>query len=129
MRFFVTQFDELRQQFADRVDFLMVYIEEAHAEDEWPVRSARYNDGVPVRVNQPRTLSDRLAIATEFVSRFKLMNLPTLVDDPEKGNLFSSAFAPWPIRFYVVHKGKMCFIANPVNCEYSIRELRDAIER
>ena len=126
MRFFVSQFAEMRKQFT-HAHFAIVYIEEAHAEDEWPVRSARYNHGVPVRVNQPKTLIDRMEIAKEFVTRFGLTDVHTVVDNPEDDNPFSSAFSPWPIRFFVVQHGKMAFIANPVDCEYSMHELTEAL--
>jgi hypothetical protein len=44
---------------------------EAHAEDEWPISSSRYNaTRGPVRVTQPRAQLQRLALAQRFVQDF-----------------------------------------------------------
>jgi hypothetical protein len=41
---------------AAAADWRFVYVAEAHAQDEWPLRSARFSaDGQPVVVDQPPT--------------------------------------------------------------------------
>jgi hypothetical protein len=45
---------KLAVRFAGRADFLVCYIAEAHAADEWPV-------GDPLVANQPKALSERLS--------------------------------------------------------------------
>ena len=53
------------------VDFVLVYVAEAHAQDEWPISSARYNaDRGPVCVTQPRSQGERLALAQRFKRQF-----------------------------------------------------------
>ncbi len=43
---------------------MFVYIAEAHAEDEWPIRSARANPaGVPVRLRAHRSVQERMDAA------------------------------------------------------------------
>jgi len=127
MRFFVKSFAELRSSYAD-VDFLIVYITEAHAVDEWPIRSGRYHGGEPVHVRQPKRLADRIEVAKTFLARYGLLgDLPTLVDSPEDGDPFCAAFCPWPIRFYVVQHGKMSHIAMPNHAEYSLCKVREAL--
>ena len=81
-------------------DYLMVYIEEAHATDEWPISSSRYNpSGEPVSVAQPRTVIERTAVAKTFMRTFGLEGeggaMSVAVDSPEEGNPFSVAYAPW----------------------------------
>ena len=71
-----------------------MYIEEAHALDEWPISSSRYmpNDTV-VSVIQPKLASERVALAQRFVNTFDLgSDMKILVDDPEKGNQFEVAY-------------------------------------
>ena len=109
------------------IDFAMVYIEEAHAVDEWPIRSGRYHGNVPVNIEQPRTLAQRIAVAKAFLAHYNVA-MQTLVDSPEAGNPFEKAFAPWPIRFYVIRGGAMTFIAEPTYCEYSLSELTRFLE-
>ena len=37
--------------------------------------------------------------------------MKTLVDSPEAGNPFEKAFAPWPIRFFIIMDGIVQYIA------------------
>lgn len=82
------------QEFGDSNDFAFVYIEEAHASDEWPISSSRYmpNNAV-VSVRQPKLATDRVALAQSFIDLFALgPEMKILVDDPESGNPFESAY-------------------------------------
>jgi len=110
-------------------DWLMVYIEEAHAEDEWPISSGRYNGGRgPVKINQPKTAAERVDVARMFLKNFDIPTedkMQCVVDNPEAGNQFEKAFAPWPLRIYVVEDSKMAYIAEPSDCTYDVSLLRD----
>jgi hypothetical protein len=79
-----------------QVDFLTVYIREAHPQDEWQMDSNE-KDGVCYR--QPRTTAARVAIASDFKSRFHY-ELPLLVDPIE--NPADNSYAGWPERFYII---------------------------
>lgn len=47
-----------------RAAFLMVYIAEAHAADEWPISSARFNEGRgAVNIKQHKSNEERIAAA------------------------------------------------------------------
>jgi len=126
------------------VRFVMVYVAEAHAEDEWPISSARYNAGRgPVRVTQPRTGAERRALAERFQRDFDPAGDvfdDVLVDDVEAGDEFERAFAPWPFRFFGVssrgvHYGQTVrsggdlrvleYVAHPRAASYDLEELRN----
>ena len=78
-----------------------------------------------VNVKQPKFLSERVKLARDFVDKFGLgPELKVLVDDPEQGNLFESAYAPWPIRIYVIESGVVQFISAPTDCAHDVTELR-----
>ena len=78
-----------------------------------------------VSVNQPRLVSERVALAQKFVATFGLgPEMAVVVDDPTRGNPFQSAYAPWPIRIYVIENGKMQYISAPENCAHDVTELR-----
>jgi hypothetical protein len=95
----------------------VVYIEEAHAADEWPIKSSRAaapgRAGVPVDYPQHRSLGDRLAAAADFAAHYRLplRALPVYADAAatagdgggggSSGNGFQSAYAAWPIRWYL----------------------------
>jgi hypothetical protein len=70
----------------------MVYIAEAHALSEWPIRSARFSaTGSPILVpEQPQTVLERCTLARRFCHEY---NIPTdfcnvLVDNPEHDDPF-----------------------------------------
>jgi hypothetical protein len=97
--------------------FLLV----AHPIDEWPFGDSLITGRV---VKQARSMQDRLEQAQYLIKELHL-SWPVAIDEGS----FEEAFAPWPVRFYVVHRGQMFFIAQPTdeNC-YDIRELRSAVD-
>jgi len=97
--------NDLQEKYKDQVDFLGVYISEAHAQNEWPL-------GVKFCITQPKELHQRLEIANKFVNDYNF-KIPMLVDT--MGNQFETTFAAWPERFYIVDDGKLYHIAEPSN--------------
>jgi len=83
-------------------DFLTVYILEAHAVDEWPISSARYSPkGTPVSFAQHKEIRERHDAAQQFVTDFNYC-IPMVLDTMD--DEFQKAYAPWPIRIYIVEK-------------------------
>jgi len=97
--------NSLQESYSGVIDFLGVYISEAHASDEWPL-------GTKFCYAQPRTIERRLKFANEFVNDFNF-KLPVLVDT--MGNEFDSLFAAWPERFFIVENGKLTLVGVPTN--------------
>jgi len=111
----------------DVADFVLVYIEEAHAIDEWPISSARYNTGHGVvAVKQPTTMAEREAAAKAMKHNLGC-ELPVALDGMD--NEFSKQFSPWPFRFFVLHAGLVMFKAMPKDCTYDLGDVRDCLER
>jgi len=94
---------KLLVKYSRKINFLVIYIAEAHAADEWPV-------GDPLKIMQPKTNMERAAIAKKFQDDYQFM-LPMLVDSVE--NSFEQTYSAWPIRFYVVQDKKVLFKAFP----------------
>jgi len=84
------------RRYGDRAQFLTVYIREAHPTDEWQMDANVEQD---VCYAQPKTTAQRVAIANDFVHRFKYP-MPLLVDPIE--NPGDRVYAGWPERFYIV---------------------------
>lgn len=123
MRVGVPIMHSLFEEFSSRVNFLCVYIAEAHAMDEWPINSARGSiTGQPINFNQPISDSQRLSLAIQFVSDYQFL-IPTVIDLID--NAFEEAFASWPLRFFVVRDGKLVFKAQPRDTTYYFSDLRD----
>jgi len=84
------------------VDFLTVYVREAHPEDEWQMKSnLKENDNVCYA--QPKNMKDRLLIANDFSKRFNFT--PPLVVDT-MANTANNLYAAWPERLYVIDADK-----------------------
>lgn len=86
----------MHDRFSDQVQFLTIYIKEAHPEDEWQMDS---NEDQGICYKQPNSLPQRVAIARDFVERFEY-GVPMLVDPMD--NAAEEAYAGWPERLYVI---------------------------
>ena len=103
-----------------------VYVAEAHAQDEWPIRSGRFNHGrgAVIVEKQPKKAAERCELARKFVEDFMPKvksggsDISMLVDDPELGDPFEKHYAPWPLRLYLIRDGIVEFIAQPKDCSY-----------
>jgi type I thyroxine 5'-deiodinase len=85
--------------YKDRAEFLTVYINEAHPEDEWQMDS---NVEDEVVFKQPTTFPERQELAKVLVERLKY-RLPVAVDGMD--NAADKAYAAWPERIYVIARG------------------------
>lgn len=81
---------------AGRADFVLVYIREAHAKDEWAMEQ---NEAAGISVTQPRSGAERTAVARKFVRDLKV-SIPTVVDDMD--DTVGRAYGAWPERLYVI---------------------------
>jgi hypothetical protein len=109
-----------------RAQLCMIYIEEAHAQDEWPISSCRLSKkglsaasaagecgggarGAPVIYLQQKTIGDRLAAARDFVRDYEVPLQPeaapaapgVLVVADQIANGFETTYAAWPLRWYI----------------------------
>ena len=123
------------------VDFVFVYVKEAHAHGEWPISSGRFNHGNgPVRVKQPTTNAHRLTLAHRFQNEHDPNRDAfdvALADDFERGDQFELEFAPWLFRFFGVGSGngdcgetktkRLEFVSHPKNATYDLVAVRNWI--
>lgn len=112
----------LVEQYCDRATFAMVYIEEAHASDEWPIY--QLDDDI----KQHKTLDERCAIASKFKSDFSVHPRVSFVTDAMT-NEFNHAYASWPFRFWVIDGSAVTFKPMPKNCTYELGELQTHLEQ
>jgi hypothetical protein len=103
------------------IQFLVVYIAEAHARDQWPV-------GKTIScVDQPTTIEQRLENARECKKNFNF-EMPMVVDNMD--NTFHLTYGSWPFRFYVIYDGKLVLKAEPnkETFSYHIDELNQWVD-
>ncbi len=109
----------------------MVYIQEAHATDEWPISSSRMTvGGVPIAIAQHKTLAERLSAARDFVADYAVATdgaaAPVVVADAMT-NGFQSTYAAWPIRWYLFSAAgsgevRVTHIGDPESASYDLSE-------
>lgn len=96
------------------VQWLLVYIAEAHAEDEWPI-------GAPVvAVNQHKNTAERAKACKDCADALGIQ-LPTVLDGTD--NEFDDTYASWPLRFYLIDNGIIEHIAMPTEGAYDMTEI------
>lgn len=94
----------MHRRYGDRVQFLAVYVREAHPIDGWRMAS---NDRQGVALLQPTSDAERIAAAVQCSGRLE-MDMPVLVDriDDRVGNAYSGM----PDRLYVIDRaGKVAY--------------------
>ena len=101
------------------MDFIVVYIEEAHPTDEWSIDSVAY------KIKQPKMLKERLSAAKVFAND-TLMECPTLVDNMNDEANF--AYGALPERLYIIYDGKIAFEGGIGPLWYDIDKMKIALD-
>jgi hypothetical protein len=112
---------QLYDDYKDHVDFLTIYIREAHPQDEWQMKS-NLKDKDDVCYTQPKNLEQRVAIASDFTKRFKF-GVPFGID--QMSNAANDAYAAWPERLYVIDEtGHISYKGGNGPFKYDPKEVR-----
>ncbi len=117
------ELEELYDRHGDEVEFLIVYIREAHPEDGWVLEDNR-DDGIAVV--DPVSLDERAAAADACALRLKTRIRIVLdgVDDA-----VASAYGGWPDRLYLIGRdGRIAFQGGEGPFGFEPAELAAAIE-
>ena len=115
---------ELQAKYADRVDFLVVYIREAHPEEGWVISPNR-DEGI--RIQDPATDGARHKVATECALRLEI-KLPVVVDAIDDS--IASAYGALPDRLYLIGQGgRIAFQGEPGPWGFDPSALDEAIEQ
>ena len=80
------------------VNFVSIYVSEAHANDEWPIRTKK-----EFVINQHKTINDRINAALSMIEYTK-WQLPLYADCIDNG--FRNEFKAWPLRIFIVEYNK-----------------------
>lgn len=96
--------DVLARQYREHAVFLGIYVREAHPTDGWAMES---NEKSGVQVAQPKTLTERTAIAQQCYAKLK-PSIPLLVDDLNDAT--GNAYSGMPARLYIIDcSGRIAF--------------------
>jgi hypothetical protein len=114
--------EAMQQRYKKDVNFLMVYVREAHPADGWKMES---NTKVGVAVKQPTTLTERAQVAGQFCERLKA-TMPFVVDEID--DPVGTAYSGMPGRFYVIDtKGKVAYKSGRGPFGFRFGEMEQAV--
>jgi hypothetical protein len=117
--------ERLYQRFKDRVDFLLVYIREAHPDSILAVPAEAGEKRLQI-VSQTASVAERLANLRKMLSITRL-SMPSVIDD--EGNTIKQAYAAWPDRLYVVSPdGSIGYKGRPGPFGFRVPELEAWLE-
>ena len=113
----------MSQKYAGRVDFLVVYIREAHPEDGWVVTMNRSED---IKIEDPTTTGERTDAAESCAIRLEI-KIPVVVDEID--DAVASAYGALPDRLYLIGRGgHVAFQGEPGPFGFQPSDLETAIE-
>ena len=92
------------QQYKDKSEWLLIYIQEAHPADG---NQSMSNVEEGIKVNQPKTMEERIAVAKTCVEKMNLTIIP-VIDGMD--NKVGMVYDAGPDRLYIVDKeGKIAY--------------------
>jgi hypothetical protein len=96
--------EEMRERYAEKVAFFIVYIKEAHPEDGWALT---YNRRAGIELRDPRSTEERTDVAASCALRMPT-SIPVLIDEID--NEVARQYGGWPDRLYLIGKdGRIAF--------------------
>jgi peroxiredoxin len=120
----VPALNKLYQDYKNQVDFLIVYITEAHPSDVWQMQS---NIKDKVVFASPKDEEERALLAGACVRRLGI-DIPAVID--EFGNSTERAYTGWPDRLYLIDaSGRVAYKSKPGPFGFKSDELRAAVQR
>ncbi len=121
-RGFFPEANDLFERYKEHANFQMVYVREAHPLDGWKMES---NTRAGVSANQPKSLSERTAVCTQFCERLK-PTMPVAVDDVN--DAVGHAYSAMPARLYLIGTdGKVAYQSGRGPFGFKVPELEQAL--
>ena len=115
--------ERLYSQFKDRIEFFVVYVQEAHPTDGWQVESNIKDD---VFYRQHQSLDEREEVAQSCTIGLHI-SIPTLVE--EMDNAIDEAYGAAPERLYLIGKdGRVAYHGGAGPHFFDLDELDEAIQ-
>ena len=131
-RYVVRLVNHWSAEFLASAALCIVYIEEAHASDEWPISSARLAPrGSAVSIPAHKTQEDRILAARAFAEDFEVPQAVAVAADGI-GNAFQTQYASWPIRWFVFELAgegvRVSHIGDPDDSSFDMSIVHDLLQ-
>ena len=105
----------------DQIEFLIVYIREAHPE------MLKEGNKTGIVGRQPKSLDERVILASECVARYKL-TIPMVIDGME--GKVNSDYQAWPVRVTVVDiDGTVAFYGGPGPSDFRLPPVERVLKK
>lgn len=115
--------NDLAAMYKDKVEFVLIYVREAHPSDALPVEE---NVEQGITLPDPATIEDKQSHALTCIRDLNI-RFTTVVD--EMDNKVEQAYSAWPTRLYLVGRdGKVAWKSKPGPKGFIAAELAVAIE-
>jgi len=106
---------------------LTIYIEEAHAKDEWYFHESAVTTDFKTEISVHRTVSERIAAAKLFRDRTKVQDLQLVCDGKLTGDMVTR-YGAWPERLYIIVDGVVVYKGGMGPFDYRLYEVRAWLE-
>ncbi len=114
---------EIWERHRDRVDFVVVYVREAHPEEGWVITMNR-DQGIAI--NDPTTNAERSEVAETCAIQL-MIRMPVVVDEVD--DEIARAYGALPDRLYLIGRGgRVAFRGGPGPYGFQPEALESAIE-
>lgn len=109
---------DLYAEYSDRVQFLLIYIREAHPTDGWYIGTHNIRD--PQSIDERRRVAGECEVALQYGIR-------TYVD--EMDDEVMKAYAAWPDRLYLIGlDGRVVYAGKPGPMGFQPSQLKKAMD-
>ena len=128
------RFLPIYKKYRNDVQFLMIYVREAHPTDKWWLAETKLmrlfstmsNPYASYDIEEPRSIKDRRVAATACRSKL-LEDMPVFVDNMD--NKVNDMYVGWPTRVYFIDKeGKVKYESGLGPYGLSPEDLEEEIE-
>ena len=116
--------ERLYSQYKDRMEFFVVYVQEAHPTDGWQVDSNVQDE---VYYRQHQSYDEREEVAQSCTIGLRI-SIPTVVE--EMDNAIDEAYGAAPERLYLIGKdGRVVYHGGTGPHFFDLEELDDGLQR
>ena len=116
----MSRFKEILHEYSNQaVDFLVVYIEEAHSLEEWSLPNNKY------KLHQAVSVQDRIS-AAKMLDSDEELSCPILIDDMKNEAL--TAYGALPERLYILYNDKVAYEGDRGPMFYNLEEMKKVLD-
>jgi len=116
------EFSAMKEKYSQLVDFVTIYIEEAH-----PAERGHFSGNIPISTHPHMEARVEAAKNLKEDAGAKLEGCSILVDPMD--NRANMAYAAFPERLYVVLDGKIVFVGGTGPANYDVRAVDEFLSK